>query len=293
MVVGVSLALTIVAATSSIAQAGRWGVDQYSTNSKTMHALETKMGHPFGSWSVYAGIGEAKGYSNHAGPALRQGKMVYLNITSNALKNGHKVAICWPSIAGGNHDSQLAAWARAIRSVGHMSEVIITFEHEPLAKNPSQPKCRSDTGSSYKAAFHHMERYLRNHGVTSRWSFIPTLGNLSGSLSELAKYVPWGDFTVVGCDIYNRASAWKTIADKTLPFRDWRASHAATRTMPVILPELGVDSRHSGAAQWITDIATRLRSLYGSKLLMMNWNVKYPYGPHTISTTTAWLAAAP
>jgi hypothetical protein len=51
--------------------------------------------------------------------------------------------------------------------------------------------------------------------------------------------------------------------------------------MPVVIGELGVDSTHSGAAQFTTDVSAYLPAQFGSHLRFVNWNVKPPWGPQT------------
>jgi hypothetical protein len=72
----------------------------------------------------------------------------------------------------------------------------------------------------------------------------------------------------------------------------WRQDHPVAAAMDVIVPELGVDSRHPEAPEWITRAAADLLTVYGDALLAANWNLKSPYGPHGQAPRQAWLEAS-
>jgi hypothetical protein len=282
---------------SSPAYPTTWGVDQYSAKDGQMAALERAMGRPFGSWSVYRGLDEATQYVDVVGPALEAGKLIYLNITSSHRDGPLKLPYCWAGIAAGDHDTLLTAWASAIVAGGHQDQLVITFEHEPLERGDrgTQPKCPSDDAVSYRAAFVHVKRWLHYRGVTARFAFVATAGNYAAAnagWTGLAPYVPWGYFSIIGVDVYNRVDDWKGVGVKVNALARWRQDHPVAGAMDVIVPELGVDSRHPEAPEWITRAAADLQTVYGAALLAVNWNLKAPYGPHDQATKEAWLGAS-
>ena len=117
------------------------------------------------------------------------------------------------------------------------------------------------------------------------------LGNFAGSTAAVSQYAPWGAFSLIGVDVYNRNDrSWvATPQDKLGPFWTWHQAH--TPNMPWFVGELGIDARHSGAAQWTTSVWSWIKS-HGSAQFV-NWNVKKPYGPQTSSTLSAWTNIAP
>lgn len=288
------LACLLLAVGASPALAAAWGVDQYSSTPQQRSQQEAAMGRSFGAWSVYDGLGSARGYVATVRPALDSGKVVYLNITSTYVDHGWKRPYCWDQVAAGLYDADLSAWAAAIIRAGHQDQLVVTFEHEPLGRtNPNQPKCARDAAPAYREAFAHVKRYLHAHGVTARFTFVATAGNYASSIAGshvLDTYVPWGYFSILGVDIYTRTSDWKGVGIKVNPFLYWRSAHMPGS--PVIVPELGVDSRNAGAPEWITKVSAALGSDLGDSLIAADWNLKYPYGPHTPATEQAWLNAS-
>src|SRR5262249_30344099 len=118
--------------------------------------------------------------------------------------------VCYPfsDIANGTEDSLLQNWVTQLQAFDYPN-TIISFHHEPTANTTPQPSC--GTAAEYVAAFDHVVRYFRAHGIT--YPFAWTMVASSFSQGFASQWEPAaGDFQIVGVDGYNRnlSGQWRS-----------------------------------------------------------------------------------
>lgn len=253
-----------------------WGADAYSASSGSIRTMETDMGRSFAAWAAYRRIDDAATYpATIAGPISR-GAILYLNINNYEIDptTGVKIPACWSNVSNGNEDAMIDAWAQAIIDSGYMDGTVITFEHEPNVNSSIQPKCSTDDGAAYRAAFDHFHARMRADGVTSRFAFVPT-ARLYATPTISSYLPPAGDFQLIGADVYNMSAdptstKYRTVSEAFGPFYAW--ADANEPGMPLIIGELGENQNDLNAPQWISDALDYMKS--NGNLLFVNWNLE-------------------
>jgi hypothetical protein len=258
--------VVLIGTLTSVAQASapRWGVDAYSAANGFIGKAEQAMHHPFSAFSIYSDLDSSTSFSRTASHPINVHALIYLNINSYHSVGGKKTPACWTSVASGARDANLRSWISKLKAV-HYSNMIVTFNHEPtVSGNPNQPKCKSDNPTSYKNAFAHVYHMFRNAGLKYRFAFVTTASQFRAGGAY--KFMPMGDFQVVGADGYNRfAGKYKTPSYIFSPVHQWAVNHH----MPLLVGEIGCIS-NTRTAGWVRTAASLLRS-YGD-VIAVNWN---------------------
>jgi hypothetical protein len=270
--IGATVALLTVAfAGAALAAPPRWGIDAYSAAPGFIDKAERAMGHSFTSYAIYTDLDSAGSFPKTGGAnhAIAKKALIYLNINSYQTVDGLKSVVCWPSVANGRRDVDIRAWIAALEEV-HYRRMIVTFNHEPTVfENPNQPKCPNDDPSSYKAAFRHVHHMFTNAGLPYRFAFVTTASQFRSGGAY--RFMPMGEFQVVGADGYNRfRNKYKTPSYIFSPVHRWAVKHG----MRLLVGEIGCVVNGKTAA-WITSAAKLLKS-YGD-VVAVNWNSNRHY----------------
>ena len=250
------------------------------------------MGGEFEAFSDYEGW---NGYGAWPGRTTQMAEaghaLVYLNINTHDTDRGRKVPVCWRSIAAGQQDAAVVAWASAIVRGGYQGHMVITVEHEPNVVSRQQPKCPGDRPADYRAMFDHVYRLMRDHGVTAPFAFIPTISLYRTHQAD--EYLPpASDIQVYGADVYNRVplgrAGYHGAGTDLTTMLAWGDARLPGR--PVLVGEIGDTRRDPAQGDWVTGAAT-VASEHGD-FLAMNWNLTPGYLPVEGPGRDEWLAWA-
>jgi hypothetical protein len=254
-----------------------WGADAFSAPKGAVNQAELAMGARFESFAIYSNIDRAGAMdSKKVTHAIEVGAMIYVNINSHIIgKRGTPVPICFSAVAAGHRDQQLQAWARGILAT-HYSNFVITFNHEPMWRSASQPKCspRYDNPTTYKAAWSHVRKLFIADGILAKWAYVMTWGATKGKNALLYRPPP-RTFQVIGTDqyygchddVYAPADAFKS-------FFDWTAQYA--RTKEVLVGEIGaLTTCPVRSLRWLEAGKARLLA---HNVLAVNWNLRTDAG---------------
>jgi len=250
------------------------------------------MGGGFEAFSDYEGWESYKDWpgrttqmaeANHA--------LVYLNINTHEQVGGRKIPVCWRSIAAGQEDAAVAAWATAIARGGYQRHMVVTLEHEPNVQSRQQPKCPGDTPADYRAAFAHVYRLMRDDGVTAPFAFVPTISLYRTGHAD--QYLPpVSDVQVYGADVYNRvprgSPGYHSAATDIATMLSW-----GDRRLPgrhVLIGEIGDTRRDPAQGEWVSGALT-VMSEHGG-FIAVDWNLTPGYLPVEGPGRDAWLAWA-
>jgi hypothetical protein len=290
------LAVTIgmMAAAAPAVAATDWGADAYSAPKHSIAEAELAMGASFESYAIYSKLDTPEALdSTKTARAMREHALVYLNINSQIIgRLGHKVPICWTAIAAGNRDGQLEAWAQHILATNY-HDFLITFEHEPTARSPSQPKCsdRYDNPTTYKQAYNHVRNLFIADGIDAPWAYVMTWSATKWSGGLL--YRPaLGSFQVIGTDQYYRCNdSLYAPADAFKAFFAWTAKYAPAK--PVLVGEMGaLTTCPVRSLRWLQNAKTRLLA---HEVLAINWNLQtdsdHAYNPLLQPDIATWWLA--
>ena len=269
-----------------------WGVDAYSAPPTLINQVQNLMGGGFEAFSDYH---EWNGYRAWPGRTARLAKandgLLYLNINTHERPGSSKVPVCWSSIAAGEDDDVVIAWAAAIMREGDQRDMVITIEHEPNVVSRHQPKCHGDTPTAYRAMFDHVYRVMRAHGVTARFAFVPTM-SLYRTHQADAYLPPAADVQVYGADEYNRVprgrAGYHAAAGDLATMLAWGDQHLPGRG--VILGEIGDTRRDPAQGAWVEGILAAARA--HGHFLALNWNLTSGYLPVTGPARDVWLGWA-
>jgi hypothetical protein len=252
------------------------------------------MGGPFESYSLYAPIGHyATITSNRTKKAMAEHALIYININSTTMGDqGHQVPICWTAVAAGNRDWAFHLWTAAILASGY-TNFVFTFNHEPMWRSASQPKCskKYDNPTTYKAAFSHVENLFRADGVDLPWAYVMTWGATKWDGGLLYRPAP-RNFQVIGTDQYYRCNDQVYApADAFKSFFDWTAKYAPTKL--VLVGEIGaLTTCPVRSLRWLQ---TGKERLLAHNVLAINWNLRKDadkeYNPLLQPDIRAWWLA--
>ena len=188
---------------------------------------------------------------------LRRGRTPVLSIEPRRL-DGSKIA--WASIAAGEHDTEIAAHAAGIASLGE--PLFLVFHHEP------DQATGHGTPAEFRAAWRHYVEVVRGDGATNvAWTWVMTPGSFGSAPSTAGAdaFYP-GDDVVdwLALDPYNwhgcapsKPPSWRALADVAGPFRRWAQPHGK----PLMLAEWGsVEDPADPArkARWYTEALATL-----------------------------------
>jgi hypothetical protein len=254
-----------------------WGADAFSSPKQSIAEAELAMGAQFESYAVYSNIDRPQQLSSKKSQYARaENALIYLNINSRVIgRAGRLVPICWTAIAAGNRDWQLHLWTQAILSY-HYSNMVITFNHEPMWGSIHQPKCspRYDNPTTYKLAYNHVRNLFIADGVDAPWAYVMTWAATQWDGGLLYRPAP-RNFQVIGTDQYYRCNdALYAPADALKSFFAWTAKNAPTK--PVLVGEIGALSTCPvRSLRWLGNAKTQLLA---HDVLAINWNLRTDLG---------------
>lgn len=171
--------------------------------------------------------------------------------------------ISWADVASGTVDADIAAQARAVRSLG--APVFLSFHHEPDVESTF------GSPAQYVAAWRHYVQQMRTAGASGAaftWIMTPSSFGSASVGAGADAYYP-GDDVVdwAGLDAYNwlgcspgKPAAWRPLAQVVSPFRTFGARHGK----PLMLAEWGSveDPADPGRkAAWLRDGMAALDSM--------------------------------
>ena len=286
------LTLGMLVGASAPAWAGLdWGADSYSAPNGAMEAAEAAMGTTFESYSFYARIDRPSTLkTERMEHALETHALVYLNINSLLMgSDGQTVPACFTDVSAGMYDDMFHVWTQGILDLDYPN-MLLTFNHEPMLNSESQPKCSHtyDNGTTYRAAFSHVEKLFKADGVTAPWAYVMTWAatHWSGGLDYRPaphNFQVIGTDQYYGChnDQYQPPNAFKS-------FFKWTALNAPTK--PVLVGEIGaLTTCPTGSLNWLAAAKTRLLA---HDVLAINWNMRqdsdHEYYPLMQPDIKAW-----
>jgi hypothetical protein len=259
-----------------------WGADAFSSRRGFIDEAETVMGTTFESDAFYSHIDRPELLTGKKmAHALESNALIYLNINSLLRRSdGVIIPACFTDVAAGVYDDEFHVWAEGIVALDYPN-MVITFNHEPMLNSESQPKCSHtyDNGTTYRAAFSHVEKLFRADGVTAPWAYVMTWAATQWSGGLDYRPAP-RNFQVIGTDqyfrcnnqVYQPPNAFKS-------FFKWTALNAPTK--PVLVGEIGaLTTCPTQSLNWLAAAKTRLLA---HDVLSINWNLRvdpgYEYNP--------------
>jgi hypothetical protein len=254
-----------------------WGADAYSAPEGTMKDAEAAMGTAFESYAIYARIDSPSTLTKERMQvAIQEHALVYLNINSLLTgTNGQSVPACFTDVEEGKYDDMFHVWTQGILALDY-SNMVLTFNHEPMLNSVSQPKCSHtyDNGPTYRHAFAHVEKLFRADGVMAPWAYVMTWGatHWSGGLD----YRPAPhNFQVIGTDQYYGCHNYQYEPPNAFKsFFKWTALNAPTK--PVLVGEMGaLTTCPTGSLNWLAAAKTRLLA---HNVMAINWNMRQDQG---------------
>jgi hypothetical protein len=153
----------------------------------------------------------------------------------------------WSDVADGSRDSQIRAWARALKG---KRIVLVSFSHEPMAKQ----NLHLGDAHSFIAAFRHVKDVFDSVGTRNvEWVWNVTSDSFrvpSSSFQYGAKWYP-GDAYVddVAGEAYNKAGCGqseKSFADKISDIYRFARHH----DKPMVVAEFA-SNKYAGRAAWL------------------------------------------
>jgi len=275
--------------TTAAPRGTRWGL-AVARMAVDPDRLQRSMGRPFASRGVYYPLCCFSYPDSDARALKRSGGLVYININSwRVTKSGAKVCYPWADVAAGKEDSLLSRWVKQLSAFDY-GRTIITFHHEPsVTNNPAQPHC--GTPGQYRAAYDHVFRYFRNHGIGYR--FVWTMMASDFTQGRAWRYrPPLGDFRIVGVDGFNRrALQWKSAAQMFSAAE----AYAVSVNKQLLIGEIGSEedpNRPGRKAAWITAAAATFGS-WDANLIAIEWTDCHAFRPTTsTSALNAWVKAS-
>lgn len=198
------------------------------------------------------------------------------------------------SIAGGEHDVYIRAWAQAAREAD--TALILRFAHE----QSTQPGQRSwypwqGDPQGYRAAFRHIVTVFRQEGASN----VQFLWSAMWLNQWAAEYYPGDDVVdLVGTTVLNHGTA------ATADWAKWRSfdelfsgQYEAARTWnkPILVTELATAEQGGNKDEWLRDCLTSLKDRYalvrGILLLEVQSDREWPSINWSITSSPASLIA--
>jgi hypothetical protein len=185
-----------------------WGADAFSSRRGFIGEAELAVGTTFESDAFYSHIDRPELLTGKKiAHALESNALIYLNINSLLRRSdGVIIPACFTDVAAGLYDDEFHVWAQGIVALDYPN-MVITFNHEPMLNSESQPKCSHtyDNGTTYRAAFSHVEKLFKADGVTAPWAYVMTWAATQWSGGLDYRPAP-RNFQVIGTDQYFRCN---------------------------------------------------------------------------------------
>jgi hypothetical protein len=206
-----------------------------------------------------------------------RGAIPYVSMSSES--------VALTSITAGTYDSQIAAWARAVKAYGKPFFLRWNWEMNGAWFNwGAQAKANP---AAFVASWRHMHDIVAREGATNvTWTWCPNI--VFSTATPLASLYPGDDYVDWTCmDGYNfgtlpfkRGATWQPFGPLIKPTYD--ALLALAPTKPIMIGETAATEYGGSKANWITDaLTTQIPQMPAIKALVwFNWNITEQGGTH-------------
>ena len=212
-----------------------WGIYSASrgglSGDQLIAQLQTDIGRQFSAERFYQNFSTFDVPTTDMTDLASRGALIYLNVNSFFVRDGHSSCAPWADVAAGRYDSLLTHFAQEIIAFDY--PIDLGFNHEMTNDVPHHPVC--GTPADYVRAYNHIHALFGSLGVTTvTWVWAPTASSFIHHTAE--RYVPAG-YDVVGVDGYNRARRWRS------PSYIFTAAHqfAVKHGKALLIGEIGCD----------------------------------------------------
>jgi Tol biopolymer transport system component len=215
--------------------------------------LESEIGRDFTGERIYQNLTTVTIPTPDMLDLASKGGLIYLNINSFFVRDGHSYCARWADVADGKYDAQLTRIAQEIIAFDY--PIDLGFHHEMTNNNRHHPAC--GTPWDYVRAYNHIHALFDRLGVTIvTWVWAPTASSFIRHTAW--RYVP-ASFDVVGVDGYNRAGYWRSPATIFSAAHQFALSHGKQ----LLIAEIGSDEwpgRPLAKAYWLQSAANLFHS---------------------------------
>ncbi|ADV66015.1 glycoside hydrolase family 26 protein [Deinococcus maricopensis] len=242
--------------TAGAAPCGVFGVT-IPRDGRTLGALERKLGCTFTAVRWFQDWREPFDLP-YARALTRERRALEVSWQPRILRGGAYVGVPYRSIAAGEHDAYVRAFARAVRTLGR--PVSITFAPEMNGDWGAYQLGQKNTPQDFVRAWRHLHDVFRQERANVRWVWTPNILYPTARASYRALYPGDAYVDEVGLDGYNWGTTnpwnrWLTFEQTFAP--SIRAVAALTRK-PIQLGEVSSAERGGSKAGWIRDLCRTL-----------------------------------